>query len=231
MAVCEDGRVRHVGQISTTPEALSLFAGSLAPSDEVAIEAIRNPHAIARLLEPRGPGWWSRTLRRRGRSPRPRSRPTRSTPRWWHACLPPTTCRRCGRPTMRRTRPALRSGAAHIVRQRTRLKNQAQSILHRNLVPRCPAADLFGRKGRAWLQEQELPADERRGTATLKAAPERDHTAPPPRSTRTDFQQARSFDRDQWKTTLRPGADCRGKRHSHRRLSLAAAARRLRRAG
>ena len=37
---------------------------------------------------------------------------------------------------------------AHIVRQRTRLKNQVQSILHRSLVPRCPAADLFGRKGR-----------------------------------------------------------------------------------
>ena len=38
---------------------------------------------------------------------------------------------------------------ANIVRQRTRLKNQVQAILHRNLVPRCPAADLFGLKGRA----------------------------------------------------------------------------------
>jgi transposase len=37
----------------------------------------------------------------------------------------------------------------HIVRQRTRLKNRVQSMLHRNLVPRCPAADLFGHKGRA----------------------------------------------------------------------------------
>jgi transposase len=42
---------------------------------------------------------------------------------------------------------------AQLVRQRTRLKYQVQAILHRNLVPRCPAADLFGRKGRAWLQE------------------------------------------------------------------------------
>jgi transposase len=40
---------------------------------------------------------------------------------------------------------------AHIVRQRTRLKNQVQAILARNLVPRCPAADLFGIKaGRGW---------------------------------------------------------------------------------
>jgi transposase len=49
---------------------------------------------------------------------------------------------------------------AHIVRQRTRLKNRVQAILHRNLVPRCPAADLFGHKGRAWLAQQDLPADE-----------------------------------------------------------------------
>ena len=56
---------------------------------------------------------------------------------------------------------------AHIVRQRTRLKNQVQAILHRNLVPRCPAADLFGHKGRRWLAEQVLPADERQAVAAL----------------------------------------------------------------
>jgi transposase len=56
---------------------------------------------------------------------------------------------------------------AHIVRQRTRLKNQVQSILHRNLVPCCPAADLFGRKGRVWLAEQQLPDDERRTADAL----------------------------------------------------------------
>jgi transposase len=39
---------------------------------------------------------------------------------------------------------------AHIVRRRSRLKNQVQSMLHRNLVPRCPAADLFGLNGRRW---------------------------------------------------------------------------------
>ncbi len=49
---------------------------------------------------------------------------------------------------------------AHIVRQRTRIKNQVQSVLHRNLVPRCPAADLFGIKGQVWLGRQPLPPDE-----------------------------------------------------------------------
>jgi transposase len=56
---------------------------------------------------------------------------------------------------------------AHIVRQRTRLKNQVQAILHRNLVVRCPAADLFGIKGRKWLAEQALPADEQAAAAAL----------------------------------------------------------------
>jgi transposase len=47
------------------------------------------------------------------------------------------------------------------------LKNRVQSILHRNLIPRCPAADLFGHKGRAWLAAQELPADERQAVEAL----------------------------------------------------------------
>lgn len=52
---------------------------------------------------------------------------------------------------------------AQIVRQRTRLKNEIHSVLAAHLVPKCPAADLFGRKGRAWLAQQPLPLDERLG--------------------------------------------------------------------
>jgi transposase len=46
---------------------------------------------------------------------------------------------------------------AHIVRQRTRLKNRVQSILHRNLVPRCPAADLFGRRVKPGSRSRGCP--------------------------------------------------------------------------
>ena len=52
---------------------------------------------------------------------------------------------------------------AQIVRQRVRLKNEVHSVLHTYLIPRCPAADLFGRKGRAWLATQPLPLEERLG--------------------------------------------------------------------
>jgi transposase len=48
-----------------------------------------------------------------------------------------------------------------IVRQRSRLKNIIQSILHAHLIPSCPHRDLCGRKGRAWLAEQRVPEDER----------------------------------------------------------------------
>ena len=43
----------RVGRIATTPEALRLFADSLGPEDEIALEATGNTHAIARLLERR----------------------------------------------------------------------------------------------------------------------------------------------------------------------------------
>jgi transposase len=59
------------------------------------------------------------------------------------------------------------SRRVHLVRQRTRLKNQVQAVLARNLVPRCPAADLFGVKGRRWLADQPLPVDEQAAVAAL----------------------------------------------------------------
>jgi transposase len=52
VAIWQDGQVRQAGQVAATPEGLRLFADSLAPTDEVAIEATCNMHAIAKLLEP-----------------------------------------------------------------------------------------------------------------------------------------------------------------------------------
>ena len=44
-----------------------------------------------------------------------------------------------------------------LVGQRSRLKNTVQSILHAHLVPPCPAADLFGPKGRVGLSSRNYP--------------------------------------------------------------------------
>ncbi len=46
-----------------------------------------------------------------------------------------------------------------IVRQRSRLKNITQSILHSHLIPSCPHADLCGASGRAWLLGQVFSQD------------------------------------------------------------------------
>ena len=67
--------------------------------------------------------------------------------------------------TARRRRQVARR--AQVVRQRTQVKNQIHAILHRNLVPPCRYADLFGQGGRVWLASQPLPADERQTVASL----------------------------------------------------------------
>lgn len=51
------------------------------------------------------------------------------------------------------------SRRAQLVRERTGLKNQIDALLHRNLVERPPASDLFGVKGLR-LDSVELPEDE-----------------------------------------------------------------------
>jgi len=48
-----------------------------------------------------------------------------------------------------------------VVRHRTRIKNEVHSILHAHLIPKCPHADLFNGRGRAWLMRQPVPGDER----------------------------------------------------------------------
>ena len=50
---------------------------------------------------------------------------------------------------------------AQLVRQRTRAKNEVHAVLMRTLKGRPPMSDAFGRGGRVWLAELELPADER----------------------------------------------------------------------
>jgi transposase len=168
VAIWEQGVVRPAGRIETTPEALRLFAESLCDQDEVALEATCNTHAIARLLETQV----ARVVVSNPMKTRAIAEAKVKTdkvdaqvlaqllaagflPSVWLADEETQALRR---QVARR---------AHIVRQRTRLKNRVQAILHRNLVPRCPAADLFGRKGRRWLAEQQLPADELQAVEAL----------------------------------------------------------------
>lgn len=168
VAIWQDGRVCQAGQVPATPEGLRAFADSLAPTDEVALEATCNTHAIAKLLVPRV----ARVVISNPQKTRAIAEAKVKTDKVDAAVLaellaadylPGVWLSDDATHALRR-QVARR---ANIVRQRTRLKNQVQAILHRNLIPRCPAADLFGHKGRRWLAEQVLPADERQAVGAL----------------------------------------------------------------
>ena len=51
-----------------------------------------------------------------------------------------------------------------LVRQRTRLKNQVHAVLHQQGL-RCPATDLFGKRGRRWLAGVQMPESARGSVA------------------------------------------------------------------
>jgi transposase len=168
IAVVEDGLCRDEGRIGVRPEELRAWAATLEPDDEIALEATTNSDAIATLLRP----IVARVVVSNPRKTRAIAEAKVKTdkvdarilaqllaadflPGTW---VPDDRTRMLRRLVMRRT---------HLVRQRTRLKNQVHGILARNLAPTCPHADLFCGVGRRWLAAQDLPADEWRSAEAL----------------------------------------------------------------
>lgn len=162
VAISDGGKARSAGRIDTTPQALALFAGSLAPSDRVVLESTGNALAIARILEPHvaevvvaNPMQVRAICHAKVKNDRFDARTLAELlavdliPRVWISDERTRALRR------------LTSRRAQLVRQRTRVKNEVSAVLVRNLKGRPPASDLFGKRGRRWLDELELPADER----------------------------------------------------------------------
>ena len=168
VAVWESGRVRDAGQVQICGEAIRMFADSLGPEDEVAIEATCNTHAIVRELEP----VVGRVIVSNPMKTRAIAEAKVKTDKVDAAVLaellaadylPSVWVADQDTQALRRQV----NGRSQLVRQRTRIKNQVQAILHRNLVQRCPFSDLFGVKGRCWLSDQCLPADEELAVSAL----------------------------------------------------------------
>ncbi len=158
----ESGELRRLGRIGIVRHHLEAFAAELRRDDEVVLEATGNATAVAEVLRPHV----GRVVIANPREVRAIAHAKIKTDRIDAAVLAqlhasgflPEVWIPDDRTQALRRQVARRN---QIVRQRTRLKNIVQSILHAHLLPRPPAADLFGRKGRAWLAEQPLPADER----------------------------------------------------------------------
>jgi transposase len=161
VAISEDGELRSAGRIETTPERLELFAQSLGKSDRVALEVTGNAWEIARIIEPHvaqvlvvSP---SDTGIRQARAKTDRLDAralakllaSGSLDGLW---LPDEATRALRRRLGRR---------AQLVRARTRAKNEVHATLVRRLIAKPKVADLFGREGRRWLEELELPDEER----------------------------------------------------------------------
>jgi transposase len=160
VAIVEAGVVRSAGRIETTPERLGLFAASLGPEDQVALEVTGNAWEIARILEPHvaevivvSP---ADTGIRQARAKTDRL-DARTLARLLAAgdldavWTPDERCRVMRRRLSRREQ---------LVRSRSRAKNEIHAVLMRRLKGRPPVSDLFGVKGRQWLRELEFPVEE-----------------------------------------------------------------------
>ena len=168
VAIWQAGQVVQAGRFDATPQGVREFAAALGPDDEVALEATGNTWAMVTVLASHA----GRVVVANPAKTRAIAEAKVKTDKVDAAILAQLLAADYLPPVWR---PDAETGAlrrqvlrrAHIVRQRTRLKNQVHAILHRNLVPRCPAADLFGVKGRAWLAAQDLPPDEQAALTAL----------------------------------------------------------------
>lgn len=161
VAIREDGKTRSAGRVATDRGALGLFAQSLDPADEVAMEATGPAMEIARIIEPHV----ARVVVANAQDVRAISHARVKSDRFdartlaellAAGMLEPVWVPDAGTSGLRR-RVARR---AALVRQRTRAKNEVHATLARCLLGRSPVSDLFGRKGRTWLSEQQLGEEE-----------------------------------------------------------------------
>jgi transposase len=165
VAIAEAGAVRSAGRIETSPEALELFAASLARTDVVALEVTGNAGEIARILRPHVGAVVVVSPHDTGIS-RARAKTDRLDARALAKLLAAGELDAVWMPdewtrAMRR-RLARRD---QLVRARTRAKNEIHAVLIRRLAGRPPVSDVFGVRGRRWLSELELPEDERETVA------------------------------------------------------------------
>jgi transposase len=162
VAIKDESGLRLGGRVKTSLDELELFAQSLAPDDQVALEASGPAQAIARVIEPHV----ARVVIANTRKVRAIAESKVKTDKvdaktlcellaagFLPAVWAPDEFTRALRRRLQRR--------AKLVRSRTRAKNECHAVLARNLKGRPPMSDVFGKAGREWLAALELPADER----------------------------------------------------------------------
>jgi transposase len=158
----EGGRLKRLGRVDMRRDLLEAFAAKLSPDDIVVIEATGNAMSAAAVIGPhvekviianpkqvRAIAYAKIKTDTIDAGVLARLYASGFLPEVW---IPDEPTQALRRQVTRRNQ---------LVRQRSRLKNIIQSILHAHLIPSCPHADLCGAKGRTWLSEQVVPEDER----------------------------------------------------------------------
>ncbi|HEX6227919.1 MAG TPA: IS110 family transposase [Solirubrobacterales bacterium] len=162
VAIAAQGQLQHTGRIETSKGSLELFAASLGREDQVVLEATGAAFAIARIVKPHV----ARVVVANAQEVRAISHARVKSDRFDAATLARLLSADllpevwvCDERIGALRRRLARRGA--LVRQRTRAKNEVHAVIARCLLGRAPASDLFGKGGRAWLERQELPEEER----------------------------------------------------------------------
>ncbi len=161
VALC-DGELIRLGRIPMLRERLEAFAKKeLTHDDHVVVEATGNAAAVVEILAP----FVDRVVIANPKQVRMIAHAKIKTdgidasvlaklyatgflPEVW---VPDQQTLALRRQVARRTQ---------LVRQRVRLKNLIQSILHAHLIPPCPHGNLVGISGRRWIARQVVPPDE-----------------------------------------------------------------------
>jgi transposase len=165
VAMLENGKLRTGGRIVLQHEQVVAFARTLRPDDEVVLEATGNSAILVRLIAPfvrrvvvanpvqvRAIAWAKVKTDKIDAGVLAKLHASGFLPEVW---VPDEETQ---------TRRRVAAERTQLVSHMTRLKNRIQSVLHANLIPRYAGA-LFGKRGRAWLDAQPLPEDQKRTIA------------------------------------------------------------------
>jgi transposase len=162
VAIAQQGRIRSAGRIPTRVPSLELFAQSLAPGDVVALEATTGTDKIVSVLQRHGIRVVVANTRKLKSITEAKAKTDRLDARTLARLLVSGLLDEVWTPDERtRSLRRLTNRRERIVRARTRAKNEAHGVLSRNLCERPPVTDAFGKAGRQWLAELQLPVDER----------------------------------------------------------------------
>jgi transposase len=160
VAIAEGGEVRSPGRVEMRPEVLELFAGSLAKTDQVALEVSGNAWEVARIIRPHvarvvvvSPAdTGMRCARAKTDRLDARALAKLLAAGSLQSVWVPDDRTRAMRRRLQRRRKLL------VVR--TKAKNEIHAALMRRLVTKPAVSDLFGKQGRRWLESLELPDEE-----------------------------------------------------------------------